>query len=120
MTISMALVDSGKQHAVSSGTLSAGAANGQIAAAGTNVLLKVALPFDPSVWTCGKDPQGSQDQTYVNFKSLDGLVTNVELDATQFEEDATTGVPLLRLRVDVVSLPAEVEIQVETCHSVSR
>ena len=120
MTMTMALVASGRQHAISSGTLSAGAASGEIAGPGTNQLLLLRLPFAAAVWAPGRSAQQAQDQTYVSFKSLDGNVTNVTLDATQFATDATTGQPVLRLRVDAVALPATVECQVETHHSVGR
>lgn len=115
MTIAMAMIDSGLHHCKSSGTLTAGAADGEVAAAGANQLLKLTLPFSTKVW----NPPGSEDQTYVEFQSLDGNVTNCVLDATQFEV-AASGKPVLRLRVDVAALPASVNIQVEDHHSIGR
>lgn len=116
MTMAMEMIDSGLHHAKSTGTLSAGAANGQIAAPGANVLLKLTLPFSPKVWNY----PGAANQTYVHFRSLDGNVSNVVLDATQFETDVTTGQPVLRLRVDALALPATVECAVEVHHSIGR
>ena len=99
----------------SAGTLSVCAAARLIAPVGASQLLKLTLPFPTKVWNY----PGAQDQTYINFRSLDGNVTKVALDATQFETDVD-GRPVVRLRVDAVALPATVECLIEVHHSIGR
>lgn len=118
MTLSAALIPSGQQHAETSGTISVGAAFGEVAAAGANQLLRLPLPFPLDVIT----PAGFADQLYLTAKSLDGFVTDVRFDAVPVEYDNATAPSqaIARLRVDSSQLPAQVQMIFEAHHSIGR
>lgn len=104
----------GLHHANASGTITIGAGFGEVAGVGPNQLMRLRLPYEPRVY----NPAGFEEQFYVLVRSTDGLVTDVRLDATQFEYDAIS--PILRLRVDLTGAPAQVEMWLEAHHSVGR
>lgn len=116
MALTTELVPNGYQHARSLGSVTAGAGYGQVAGAGANQLLKVALPFSPAVF----DLPGFEDQTYITSQLLDGNITAMSLDAQQFEYDSTTKQAVLRFRVDVAALPAAISLNVQAEHTPSR
>lgn len=58
--------------------------------------------------------------TVVTAVALDGNTINLALDPQNWELDATTGLPVLRLLMSFAALPAVVDIQVEVKHSVGR
>lgn len=106
--------DAGLHHARVDGLLTIGAGFGEVAAAGIDQLLRLRLPFESRVFV----PAGFEEQFYVLSKSADGLVTDIRLDAQQFEYDSVS--PILRLRVDLTGAPAQVEMWLEAHHSVGR
>jgi len=114
MALGTELVPSGYLHARQTGTVTAGAGNGQVTAPGANLLLKVLLPFAPEV----HNKPGFQDQCYILAKPLDANITAVSLDAQQFE-DSNAGI-ILRLRVDVGALPAGLQLEINADHSMTR
>lgn len=114
MTMSIALVPNGLQHAAATGSITAGAGFGEIAAAGNNQLMQLRLPFPISF---AAQP-GFSEQLYVTAKSLDGNVSDVRLDATPVIFDTTS--PILQLRADASVLPASMYILIEAHHSIGR
>lgn len=113
LTVNMVGPD-GLHHAQSSGLLTLGAGFGEVAGVGPNQLLRLRLPYEARVYT----PAGFEEQFYILAKSIDGSVTDIRLDATQFEYDSVS--PILRLRVDLTAAPAQVEMWLEAHHSVGR
>lgn len=104
----------GLHHARVDGLLTIGAGFGETPALGLNQLVRLRLPFESRVFV----PRGFEEQFYIISKSFDGLVTDIRLDATQFEFDNTS--PILRLRFDVTGTPAQIEMWIEAHHSVGR
>lgn len=116
MTIAAALVPSGLHHAKALGPITVGPGPGEVPAVGPGQLMILPLPFSDLVYR----RSGFENQTYVISKSLDGNVTNIVLDAVQFQYDPITGQPALRLLVDVTAVPAQVDIWIEAHHSAGR
>lgn len=116
MALNVVLVANGLAHAVTQGQIDVGPGYGQVPALGAAQLLKLLLPFSREI----VNKVGYQDQFYVLAKSLDGNVTKFALDATQFETDVATGQSVVRLNVDIVAVPASVEIWLEAHHSTGR
>lgn len=116
MALTAVLVPDGLHHAVTNGSITVGAGYGQVPAVGVNQLLKLLLPFEREVY----NKPGYSEQFYCLVKLTDATVTDVRLDATQFETDPTTGASVLRLRVDVAADPANVLIWLESHHSTGR
>lgn len=118
MALTTALVPHGLHHAVTGGSITVNAVPGygEVAALGANQLLKLLLPFARQVI----DKVGYQDQFYTLAKLLDASVTDIRLDATQFETDPATGQSVLRLRVDIVAAPGNVLLWLESHHSTGR
>lgn len=114
MALTVALVPSGKHHAVATGSITQGAGFGEIAGAGNNQLMQLRLPFPISIAVV----PGFVDQLYVTAKSLDGNVSDIRLDATPVVFDTVS--PILRLRVDAAVLPANTYILIEAHHSIGR
>lgn len=115
MALAVSMVgDAGLHHAEAHGAITLGSGFGEVAAVGANQLLRLRLPYEPRVY----NPAGFEEQFYVLAKSLDGLVTDIRLDAQQFEYDSVS--PILRLRVDLTGAPAQVEMWLEAHHSVGR
>lgn len=114
MTMAIALVPNGLHHAAATGSITAGAGFGEIAVAGANQLMQLRLPF-PIAFAA---KPGFVDQLYVTAKSLDGNVSDVRLDATPVAFDTVS--PILRLRVDAATLPANTYILIEAHHSIGR
>lgn len=110
------LVPSGIHHAQALGSVVVGPNFGEVPAVGANQLMRLLLPFKKEIYTM----PGFQDQVYVIPKSMDGNITDIRLDAVQFETDPTTGAQILRLRADVAAVPASVDIWVEAHHSAGR
>ncbi len=118
MALSVALVPQGLHHAITSGqiTVAGVPGYGEVAAVAANQLMKLLLPFQKEV----TDKIGYREQFYILAKSFDGSVTDVRLDATEFETDPTTGQSVVRLRVDMAAAPGNVEIWLESHHSAGR
>lgn len=114
MTLSTALVSSGLQHAVSTGSITQGAGFGEIAALGAAQLMRLRLPFARNITTAA----GFVDQLYVTARSLDGNVQNVALNATPVTFDNTGAI--LQLDVDISAFPAVMYILIEAHHSIGR
>jgi hypothetical protein len=114
MAISTTLVGSGQHHAVATGNVTVGAGYGEVAAAVADSLITFLLPFSPKIFAM----PGFEDQLYVTSKSLDGNSTDVRLDATPITYGASG--PVLRLRIDLTAVPAEIYIQIEANHSTGR
>lgn len=106
--------DGGLHHARVDGLLTVGPGFGEVVAVGIDQLLRLRLPFEPRVFV----PVDFEQQFYILSKSVDGLVTDIRLDAVQFEYDSVS--PILRLRVDLTGAPAQVEVWLEAHHSVGR
>jgi len=70
-----------------------------------------ASPMDLTVWA---------QNTQVLAKALDANITDIQLDAQNWEYDPTLGFPVLRLQITFAALPAEVDIHVEVKHSATR
>jgi hypothetical protein len=119
MTMSVALVPEGHHHAVALGPITQGAGFGEVAALGVGQLLRLRLPFGSTPQTANTIVMvGFEEQFYVLSKSLDGNVTDVRLNATQFEYDAQGAI--IRLDVDIAAFPAEMQIWLEAHHSIGR
>ena len=116
MALAVSLVPDGLHHAVTSGTITLGNAYGEVAAVAANQLLKLLLPFEREVI----NKTGYEEQFYVLTKLIDASVTDVRLDAVEFETDPTTGQSVLRLRVDMAAAPGNVDIWIESHHSTGR
>jgi hypothetical protein len=114
MTMSVALVPNGLHHAAATGSITAGAGFGEIAAVGANQLMQLRLPFSLSMAA----KPGFAEQMYVTAKSLDGNVADVRLDAAAVIFDTVS--PILQLRVDATVLPANMYILIEAHHSIGR
>lgn len=114
MTLAIALVPNGLQHAAVTGSITAGAGFGEIAGAGANQLMRLRLPFALDM----ASKPGFADQMYVTAKSLDGNVSDVRLDAAPVVFDTVS--PILQLRVDATVLPASMYILIEAHHSIGR
>jgi len=116
MALTVVLVANGIAHAKAQGQLTTGSGYGTVPGLGANQLLKLLLPFSKEI----TNKVGYQDQFYVLAAPLDANVTDIRLDATQFETDPTTGQSVLRLRVDINAEPADVQIWMEAHHSTGR
>lgn len=116
MALATNLVANGRHHALAQGNVVAGAGFGEVAAAGDAQIFRLLLPFTEDIFRL----PGFEEQCYVTFRSLDGLVTGVVLDAVPFETDPGTGLQILRLNIDVLQLPANVHVLVESHHSAGR
>lgn len=118
MALSVSLVPAGLHHAITSGSITVNPVPGygEVAALGANQLLKLLLPFAPEII----NKPGYQEQFYVTAKLLDASVTNVQLDAQQFETDPLTGQSVLRCRVDLAAVPGNVFMLLESHHSAGR
>jgi hypothetical protein len=118
MALTVSLVPDGLHHAVTSGSITVNPVPGygEVAALGANQLLKLLLPFADKVI----DKVGYQEQFYILAKLLDASVSNVMLDAIQFELDPVTGQSVVRLRVDIAVAPGNVLIWLESHHSAGR
>jgi hypothetical protein len=114
MAMTATMVEGGLHHAVATGSITVGAGFGEVPATGVAQLMRIRLPFDPKVYAV----PGFEDQFYVTAKSLDGNVTDIALNATQFEYDSTS--PILRLNVTITAAPAACLIWLEAHHSIGR
>lgn len=114
MALTVALVPSGKHHAVATGSITQGAGFGEVAAIGASQLMQLRLPF-PADFAA---KPGFADQLYVTAKSLDGNVTDVRLNATPITFDTVSAI--LRLDVDISLAPASMNILIEAHHSIGR
>jgi hypothetical protein len=115
MALSAVLVGrEGLAHARVDGLLTVGPDFGEVPAVGLDQLVRLRLPYEPRVYV----PVGFEEQFYILSKSIDGLVTDIRLDATQFEYDSVS--PILRLRFDLTAAPAQIEMWLEAHHSVGR
>jgi len=110
------IVPEGRHYAVAEGTITIGAGNGEVPAFGLNELMIVDITAFEYVL---REYVGFQSQFYVFAKSTDGIVTDVRIDAQQFNLDLD-GVPVeLRLRVDVPAA-GDLFLLVESHHSTGR
>lgn len=121
MPIVAVMVPLGLHHAHTTGSVTAPQGEGEpgygeVAAVGADELLLLPLPFKKEVY----DKVGFEEQFYILAKSLDGNISSITLDATEFEADPDTGAPILRLRVTSTALPGLVEIWLESHHSAGR
>lgn len=116
MALNVVLVPLGLHHAKTEGLLDIGPGYGQVPALGFGELLKLVLPFKEEI----RNKVGYKEQMYVLAKSLDGNVSNIRLDAVQFEVDPATDQTVLRLNVDIIAAPASVQIWIESHHSAGR
>jgi len=116
--LNVSLVPNGLHHAVTSGdiTVNAVPGYGEVSALGASQLLKLLLPFDREI----TNKAGYQDQVYVVARLSDASVTNVALDAVQFEQDPVTRQSVLRLRVDIAANPGNLLCWIESHHSTGR
>ncbi len=110
------LVQEGLHHAGSEGTVTVGAGNGQVSAIGLNELMILDITAFEYVI---REDVGFQEQFYIFTKSLDGLITDVRLDAQEFNLDAD-GIPIeVRLRVDLTAV-GDLYLLIESHHSAGR
>lgn len=116
MALATTLIAEGLHHALAEGDIVAGAGFGEVAGAGTNVLMRLLLPFSEEVF----DKVGFEEQFYTFFASRDGNITTVAMDGTEFETDPSTGLQIIRFRLDIAALPASVYILLESHHSEGR
>ncbi len=116
MALVTSLIDEGLHHALAVGDIIAGAGFGEVAGPGAGVLMRLLLPFSEEVF----DKVGFEEQFYTTFQSLDGNVSAVSMDVTEFETDPSTGQQIIRFRLDVGALPATVDILLESHHSEGR
>ena len=89
----------------------------------------LSLPNDPYTNSGGvpvppllqpTDAQTWAQNTQVLAKALDANITDIVLDAQNFEFDLVLNLPVLRLQITFAALPAEVDIHVEVKHSATR
>jgi hypothetical protein len=116
MALATSLVPDGRHHAHSTGSIDIGGGFGQVAGTGANQLLRVLLPFDVSLYA--NDEAGFAAQLYVIASILDSNITAVAKDATDVE--FTTSGAVLRLRVDVVAVPAALGLHIDAAPSAVR
>lgn len=114
MALTATMVGNGQHHAIATGSITIGGGFGEVAGLGANQLLRIRLPFDPKLYAY----PGFEDQFYIVARSLDGNVTDMTVNATGFEYDATSAI--LRLDVDITAAPAACYLQLEAYHSVGR
>lgn len=116
MALTTSLIANGLHHSLASGNVVAGAGFGEVAGIGAGQLIQFLLPYPREIF----DRVGFQDQFYVTVKSLDGNVTSAVPNATQFADDPATGLQIARLDIDVIELPANIEVLFEAHHSSGR
>lgn len=118
MALTVSLISNGLHHAVTSGSITVNPVPGygEVAALGANQLLRLLLPFQRDII----DKVGYQEQFYILAKLINASVTDIRLDAVQFEIDPVTGQSVLRLRVDIVAAPGNVRLEIESHHSTGR
>lgn len=110
------LIANGRHHAQVEGQITVGAGDGEVPAFGANQLMTVDITAFEEVI---REYLGFQDQFYIWTQSLDGNVTDIRLDAQEFDLDAQ-GVPIkLRLRVDITA-NASIRLLLESHHSAGR
>ncbi len=110
------LVPEGRHYACSEGTVTAGVGSGEVPAFGADELMILDITAFEEVI---REYVGFRDQFYVFAKNKDGLITDVRLDAQQFNLDAE-GIPIeVRLRLDI-SAAADLFLLLESQHSTGR